>query len=111
MQSTIKTQFWALFGYSPPDYADVVITEQVVTVGNHTEVIINKHKFTEGLGLIIFGTYNVAACIILVNMLIAMMSTSFMNVQVRTISKLYYIVIKAAISSYCSRAGGIFSVA
>ena len=80
-QSTLKTQFWALYGYSPPQYADVVIQEQVRHVGNTTVLVVNKHKFTEGCGYILFGIYNVVAIIILLNMLIAMMSTSFMNVQ------------------------------
>lgn len=83
LQSTIKTQFWALYGYSPPQFADVVIAEEIQHVGNETVVVVNKHKFTESVGYIMFGVYNVTAIIILLNMLIAMMSTSFMNVQVR----------------------------
>jgi len=80
-QSALKTEFWALYGYSPPNYADLVIGEHIRHIGNQTVVVVNKHKLTESVGYLLFGLYNISAIIVLLNMLIAMMSTSFMNVQ------------------------------
>ncbi len=39
--------------------------------------------FTVRIGYIVYGAYNVAAVIVLLNMLIAMMSRSFESIQVR----------------------------
>ena len=43
------------------------------------------HTFTETVGYWIFGFYNIATVIVLLNMLIAMMSRSFEIIQVRVI--------------------------
>ena len=39
-------------------------------------------EFTERLGYLVYGAYNAAAVIVLLNMLIAMMSRSFDSIQV-----------------------------
>ena len=75
--------FWSLFGYSPPQYADVIVSEQVYRIHNKTIVYVNKHNFTEATGYMLYSIYNVASIVILLNLLIAMMSTSFILVQVK----------------------------
>lgn len=79
--STISSMFWALFGYSPPEFADIVVSEQKFHFHNQTLIHINEHKFTEFVGYMLYGAYNITAIIILLNLLIAMMSTSFIIVQ------------------------------
>lgn len=41
-----------------------------------------NHYFTQNVGYWIFGAYNIATVIVLLNMLIAMMSRSFEKIQV-----------------------------
>lgn len=74
--------FWALYGYSPPEYGNLVLAEHVETVGNNTIVYVNKHSFTQTVGYTMLTIYNIIAIIILVNVFIAMMSNSFMAVEV-----------------------------
>ena len=45
--------------------------------GNHATSIV------EAVGIILFGSYHVIVLIVLINMLIAMMSHSFEDIQVR----------------------------
>lgn len=50
---TLKTFFWAIFGMSPIESADVVIENLPGDTPNTT--IINHHKFTEAVGYIAFA--------------------------------------------------------
>ncbi|KAK3611420.1 hypothetical protein CHS0354_027146 [Potamilus streckersoni] len=59
---TFRTMFWSLFGRGEPD---------IVRLGGY-----NNHV-TEDIGYNLFGAYNIAMVIVLLNMLIAMMAQSF----------------------------------
>ncbi|BFZ13049.1 hypothetical protein BsWGS_16088 [Bradybaena similaris] len=60
--ATFRTVFWSLFGRGEPD---------AVKLGGY------NNTFTEDIGYIIYGAYNVAMVTVLLNMLIAMMTRSF----------------------------------
>ncbi|KAK3086418.1 hypothetical protein FSP39_018180 [Pinctada imbricata] len=63
--STFRTVFFSMFGRGDTD---------VVTLGGY------ENKFTEDTGYIIYGSYNIAMVIVLLNMLIAMMTRSFQDI-------------------------------
>lgn len=50
---TLKTFFWAIFGMSPIESADVIIENLPGDTPDTT--IINKHQFTEAVGYIAFA--------------------------------------------------------
>ncbi len=58
--------FWAIFGLS--DVKSVVLN--------------NGHKFIENIGYVLYGVYNVTVVIVLLNMLIAMINSSFQEIEV-----------------------------
>ncbi|XP_062570970.1 short transient receptor potential channel 7-like [Saccostrea cucullata] len=64
--TTFHTVFWSLFSLGEPT---------VVELGAF------DHYFTQNVGYWIFGAYNIATVIVLLNMLIAMMSRSFEKIQ------------------------------
>lgn len=66
MGGTFKTVFWSLFGLSEKDG---------VRLGNY------QNHFTEIIGYLIYGTFNIASVIVLLNMLIAMMSKSYETIE------------------------------
>ena len=76
---TYKTLFWTLFNYGEPKYAEVVVGNEM----SKNEMV--KHKMTEGMGYILYGTYNVISVIVLLNMLIAMMAHSYDAIEVSKI--------------------------
>ena len=46
-------------------------------------VVINyNHKFIENIGYVLYGVYNVTMVIVLLNMLIAMINSSFQEIEV-----------------------------
>lgn len=65
--ATFRTVFWSLFGRGEPD---------AVKLGGY------NNTFTEDIGYIIYGAYNVAMVTVLLNMLIAMMTRSFTLIAV-----------------------------
>lgn len=67
----LKTVFWTMFG---------MVDSGSVEPGNrYTGEAIQRY------GYIIFGAYNFVLVLVLINMLIAMMATSFDNITVRNI--------------------------
>lgn len=64
---TFRTVFWSMLGRGEPS---------VVELGDY------ENYFVQNVGYWIFGCYNVAIVIVLLNMLIAMMSRSFDIIQV-----------------------------
>ena len=64
---TFRTVFWSMLGRGEP---------QAVELDGY------NNMFTQNVGYWIFGVYNVAVVIVLLNMLIAMMSRSFEIIQV-----------------------------
>uniref|UniRef100_A0A0L8GAR0 Uncharacterized protein n=1 Tax=Octopus bimaculoides TaxID=37653 RepID=A0A0L8GAR0_OCTBM len=63
--STFRTAFWSLFGRGEP---------HAVQLGDY------DNSFTEDVGYVIYGIYNIAMVTVLLNMLIAMMTRSFENI-------------------------------
>lgn len=63
---TLETLFWAGFNLIELDTLDMG----------------SSHYFTEWAGKTMFGTFNVIAIVVLLNMLIAMMSTSYAEITV-----------------------------
>lgn len=76
--STLKTFFWALFCMAPLETGDVII-ENLPGLTDST-TIINKHTFTEAIGYICFALFEIITVIIILNMLIATMSSTFQRV-------------------------------
>ena len=66
MGATFKTVFWSLFGLSQKDG---------VSLGNY------QNEFTEIIGQVIYGVFNIVSVIVLLNMLIAMMSKSYETIE------------------------------
>ena len=75
------TLYWAIYGYTPPNYADVIVPDRSVVVDGAKISIPNEHRLTELVGHSLYVIYYVAGVIILINLLIAMMSTSYSNVE------------------------------
>ncbi|XP_063342234.1 short transient receptor potential channel 6a [Pelmatolapia mariae] len=65
LEESFKTLFWAIFGLS--EVRSVVIN--------------NGHKFIENTGYVLYGVYNVTMVIVLLNMLIAMINSSFQEIE------------------------------
>ncbi|XP_012377297.2 short transient receptor potential channel 6 [Dasypus novemcinctus] len=65
VEESFKTLFWAIFGLS-----------EVKSV-----VINYNHKFIENTGYVLYGVYNVTMVIVLLNMLIAMINSSFQEIE------------------------------
>ncbi|CAH1777259.1 unnamed protein product [Owenia fusiformis] len=75
---SLATLFWALFGFAEPGYANVIVGN----VYNETMTTkMNYHTFTEMMGLILFGMYQILVVIVVVNMLIAMMSNTLNRIE------------------------------
>ena len=71
LANAYETLFWSLFGIT--QIKDVEIVE--------------GHNSVERVGTMLFGAYHVAAIVVLINMLIAMMSNSFQEIQVKDMQK------------------------
>ena len=80
--------FHCLFAFSPTTFHTVFWS--LFSLGEPTAVELGafNHYFTQNVGYWIFGAYNIATVIVLLNMLIAMMSRSFEKIQVKYCVKL-----------------------
>lgn len=76
--TTLKTFFWAVLCMSSLESADVIIENLPGETENTT--IINKHAFTEAVGYIAFALFEVLTVVMILNMLIATMSSTFQRV-------------------------------
>ncbi|XP_044267213.1 short transient receptor potential channel 4-like isoform X1 [Tribolium madens] len=76
--TTLKTFFWAVFCMAPLETGDVIIENLPGDTENTT--IINKHLFTEAVGYIAFALFEVLTVVMILNMLIATMSSTFQRV-------------------------------
>ncbi|XP_078602418.1 short transient receptor potential channel 7-like [Branchiostoma floridae x Branchiostoma japonicum] len=65
LEETFKALFWSMFGLSE-------------VKGVHLRY---DHKFIENVGYILFGAYNVITVVVLINMLIAMISNSYQEIE------------------------------
>lgn len=66
MEESFKTLFWSIFGLS-----------EVTSV-----VLKYDHKFIENIGYVLYGIYNVTMVVVLLNMLIAMINSSYQEIEV-----------------------------
>ncbi len=71
VEESFKTLFWSIFGLS-----------EVISV-----VLKYDHKFIENIGYILYGIYNVTMVVVLLNMLIAMINSSYQEIEVRMYCK------------------------
>lgn len=80
--ATFHTLFWALFGMSSNNVT--MVEEELASVyPGHEHLRVNNAAFMiSSLGSVLYGVYNACMIIILLNMLIAMMSKSFDEIQV-----------------------------
>lgn len=80
--ATFHTLFWALFGMSSNNVTSV--EEELASVyPGHEHLRVNNAAFMiSSLGSVLYAIYNACMIIILLNMLIAMMSKSFDEIQV-----------------------------
>ncbi|CAH2225410.1 short transient receptor potential channel 6 [Pelobates cultripes] len=65
VEESFKTLFWAIFGLSE-------VKSVVINYG---------HKFIENIGYVLYGVYNVTMVIVLLNMLIAMINSSYQEIE------------------------------
>ncbi|KAL3311962.1 Short transient receptor putative channel 2, partial [Cichlidogyrus casuarinus] len=81
--ATFHTLYWALFGQSSNNVT--TISEHLAEkYKGHAELKVDSSSLLiSSLGSILYGIYNACMIIILLNMLIAMMSKSFDEIQVR----------------------------
>lgn len=64
---TFRTVFWSIFGRGDTD---------VLSLGEY------RNNFTEDIGYIIYGVFNIVTVTVLINMFIAVMTRSFQNIAV-----------------------------
>lgn len=72
--------FWSIFGRGDTD---------VLSLGEY------QNNFTEDIGYIIYGVFNIVTVTVLINMFIAVMTRSFQNIAVRGLleSGLYHTIL------------------
>lgn len=70
VEESFKTLFWSIFGLS-----------EVTSV-----VLKYDHKFIENIGYVLYGIYNVTMVVVLLNMLIAMINSSYQEIEVNPLS-------------------------
>ena len=73
VEESFKTLFWSIFGLS-----------EVTSV-----VLKYDHKFIENIGYVLYGIYNVTMVVVLLNMLIAMINSSYQEIEVGPVLKLF----------------------
>lgn len=78
--SAMINLYWGFFGYTPPNYAQVVLPEEKIVIGNQTIIVYNEHTFTETIGTGVLAVYYLFCVVVLLNMLIAMLTNAYTNV-------------------------------
>ncbi|XP_017774988.1 PREDICTED: short transient receptor potential channel 4-like [Nicrophorus vespilloides] len=76
--AALKIFFWAIFCMAPLEAADVVIEN--LPGEKEKTTITNHHEFTEAIGYMVYGTFEVLIVIMLLNMLIATISNTYQRV-------------------------------
>ncbi|KAG8238988.1 hypothetical protein J437_LFUL005045, partial [Ladona fulva] len=77
--ATMRTLFWAIFCLTPLESADVIIEDSPDHEGT-SGVIQNRHIFTETVGYMALAIFEVLTVIVILNMLIAAITNTYMNV-------------------------------
>ena len=89
VEESFKTLFWSIFGLS-----------EVTSV-----VLKYDHKFIENIGYVLYGIYNVTMVVVLLNMLIAMINSSYQEIEVSLLSThsvcLYHFILLAHRVCFC----------
>jgi len=86
---TLYSLFWCMFGQVGTDSVVITYPSKLLSTSAGGRAVPGADGATsivESVGLLLFAVYHVTAIIILVNMLIAMMSHSFEDIQVNTIA-------------------------
>lgn len=73
VEESFKTLFWSIFGLS--EVSSVVLKYD--------------HKFIENIGYVLYGIYNVTMVVVLLNMLIAMINSSYQEIEVSYLHALF----------------------
>lgn len=76
MEESFKTLFWSIFGLS--EVSSVVLKYD--------------HKFIENIGYVLYGIYNVTMVVVLLNMLIAMINSSYQEIEVSPKNPIFTII-------------------
>lgn len=76
MEESFKTLFWSIFGLS--EVSSVVLKYD--------------HKFIENIGYVLYGIYNVTMVVVLLNMLIAMINSSYQEIEVSPKNRIFTII-------------------
>ena len=77
---TLLLLVWSLFGFGPEDAPDLDNDGPMSSLTNNP----SRNAYTVYMGYIFYGVYVFAALIVLMNLLIAVMSVTFEEVQVIT---------------------------
>ena len=83
---TLYSLFWCMFGQVGTDSVVITYPAKLVTTSAGGRAVpggAGATSIVESVGLLLFAVYHVTAIIVLVNMLIAMMSHSFEDIQVK----------------------------
>ena|SRR6218665_1702499 len=78
--SAIINLYWGFFDYTPPEYAEIILPDEKVDIGNQTIYVYNEHTFTQTIGTAILAAFYLFCVVVLLNMLIAMLTNSYTNV-------------------------------
>ena len=77
-KQTVFLLIWSLFGFGPGEAPDLIYSQPMSSLTNNP----SRNSTTVGFGYIIYGLYVFAALVVLMNLLIAVMSNTFQEVQV-----------------------------
>ena len=79
-KGTVFLLVWSLFGFGPGEAPDLDNDGPMSSLTNNP----SRNAYTVYVGYILYGVYVFAALIVLMNLLIAVMSATFEEVQVIT---------------------------
>lgn len=75
------TLYWSLYGIENLNNNDVIVPEFSVQIDNETVTVYNNHRPTEIIGYTLYGIASFFCIVIMLNMLIAVMTSSLSAVQ------------------------------
>ena len=78
--------FWIIFGFGDVADADVIVSNTCPNSTSEACYPANHHTLTQFIGRALYAFYHLIMATTLLNMLIAMMSNSLQDIQVRKIT-------------------------
>jgi hypothetical protein len=81
LPQAMATLYWSLYGLEDLHNNNVVVPEFTVPIGNDTLTVYNEHRPTELIGYTMYGFASFCCIVIMLNMLIAVMTSSLSAVQ------------------------------